>query len=101
MLAALCFFARAASAQHETAPQVTAPAPETSQAASVTADVTVSDARMRAPDDGNWLLYGRTYDHQRFSPLTRDQPRQCEEAGAGRHHPDRHIGTAGSFARSS
>ena len=70
MLAALCFFARNASAQHETAPQVTGPAPETSQAAPVTTDVTVGDARMRTPDDGNWLLYGRTYDHQRFSPLT-------------------------------
>ncbi|HEX4027128.1 MAG TPA: PQQ-binding-like beta-propeller repeat protein [Rhizomicrobium sp.] len=70
VLAALCFFAGTASAQHETAPQAAAPAPETSQAAPVTADVTVSDAQMQRPDDGNWLLYGRTYDHQRFSPLT-------------------------------
>jgi len=70
LLAALCFFAGTASAQHETAPQATTPAPETSQAAPVTADVTVSDARMQAPDDSNWLLYGRSYDQQRFSPLT-------------------------------
>jgi len=74
VLAALCFFVPSASAQHETAPQVVVAVPETSQAAPITADVMVSDAQMHAPDDGNWLLYGRTYDHQRFSPLTQINP---------------------------
>jgi alcohol dehydrogenase (cytochrome c) len=74
VLAAFCFFAGTASAQHETAPQAAIPASETSQAVPVTADVTVTDAQMHTPDDGNWLLYGRTYDHQRFSPLTQINP---------------------------
>jgi quinohemoprotein ethanol dehydrogenase len=30
----------------------------------------VDAARMTAPADGEWLSYGRTYDEQRFSPLT-------------------------------
>ena len=32
----------------------------------------VDDARLAAgePDGANWLSYGRTYDEQRFSPLT-------------------------------
>ncbi|MGH9222181.1 MAG: PQQ-dependent dehydrogenase, methanol/ethanol family, partial [Vicinamibacterales bacterium] len=28
-------------------------------------------ARLSAPADGEWLTYGRTYDEQRFSPLTK------------------------------
>ncbi|HEY0383434.1 MAG TPA: PQQ-binding-like beta-propeller repeat protein [Candidatus Elarobacter sp.] len=37
-----------------------------------TANVTVSDAMMMgaASDRGNWVLTGRTYDNQRYSPLT-------------------------------
>ena len=33
----------------------------------------VDDARLLAADDdgANWLSYGRTYDEQRFSPLTK------------------------------
>ena len=30
----------------------------------------VDAARIAAPADGEWLTYGRTYDEQRFSPLT-------------------------------
>ncbi len=38
----------------------------------VTANLDVSDAQRLAADadQDNWLLYGRTYDNQRFSPLT-------------------------------
>ncbi|HEY5083196.1 MAG TPA: PQQ-binding-like beta-propeller repeat protein, partial [Rhizomicrobium sp.] len=61
-------------AQHETAPAAPVQAAETSQARAIDADVTVTDVQMRAPDPGNWLLYGRTYDHQRFSPLTEITP---------------------------
>ena len=68
--AALCAFMGTAGAQHETAPQTPDIAPETSLAKAVDGDVTVTDAQMQAPDPDNWLLYGRTYDHQRFSPLT-------------------------------
>src|SRR5437868_1711427 len=36
----------------------------------ITANVTVSDAMLRDADrdQNNWLLHGRTYDNQRFSP---------------------------------
>jgi PQQ-dependent dehydrogenase (methanol/ethanol family) len=36
------------------------------------ADVNISDSMMRdsGSDTGNWLLHGRTYDNQRYSPLT-------------------------------
>ncbi|HTJ27901.1 MAG TPA: PQQ-binding-like beta-propeller repeat protein, partial [Candidatus Limnocylindria bacterium] len=39
--------------------------------ARIPADVTVSDAMMRnaASARGDWLLHGRTYDNQRYSPL--------------------------------
>ena len=52
-----------------------APAPEPSGAIvaqAIAADVTVDDARLlnAAHDQDNWLLHGRTYDNQRFSPLT-------------------------------
>src|SRR5689334_2340027 len=54
-----------------------APAPATEVAGAVvakaiTADVTIDDAKLlsAAGDQDNWLLHGRTYDNQRFSPLT-------------------------------
>ena len=74
VLAALCLFAGAALAQHETAPAAPVEAAETSQAKAIDADVTVTDAQMREPGPDNWLLYGRTYDNQRFSPLTEITP---------------------------
>ena len=49
-----------------------APVPETYQMAPITANVTNSDAERRNAnaDLDNWRLHGRTYDNQRFSPLT-------------------------------
>ena len=48
------------------------PVPETVTAASITAkvDVTLAQQANAAKDLDNWLLFGRTYDNQRFSPLT-------------------------------
>ena len=48
-----------------------APPPETVQVRPITANVTVTDEQLlRADTDtNNWLLNGRTYDNQRFSPL--------------------------------
>lgn len=53
-------------ASHGTAP------PPNVVAGTITANVTVSDAMLHnaAKDNNNWLLHGRTYDNQRFSPLT-------------------------------
>src|ERR1700722_11878459 len=47
-------------------------APETVQVRPITANVTVTDQQLlnANSDQDNWLLYGRTYDNQRFSPLT-------------------------------
>ena len=70
ILVALCFYSVIANAQHETVAEAPPPLPESSQAAPVTGEVAVSDAQMHAPDDKDWLLYGRTYDHQRFSPIS-------------------------------
>ena len=67
---ALCSLA--ASSQ-ERLPQAQAPAPITVTAKAVTADVSVPDSMMlNADKDGgeNWLLHGRTYDAQSYSPLT-------------------------------
>jgi len=48
------------------------PPPASIQSKPVTANVTVSDAMLHnaSKDEDNWLLHGRTYDNQRFSPLT-------------------------------
>jgi len=45
---------------------------ESAQVAPVTADVTVTDSMLKkaGTDGNNWLLFGRTYENQRFSPLT-------------------------------
>src|SRR5258706_11813127 len=43
--------------------------------------VPVTDAMLLNPDPANWLLWGRTYDWHRFSPLkqvTRDNVRQLQ-----------------------
>ena len=54
---------------HDTAPAP--PPPVTVQAHPITANVTVTDSQLLAAgkDQDNWLLHGRTYDNQRFSPL--------------------------------
>src|SRR5665213_3262539 len=48
------------------------PLPATIQAKAITVNVTVTDAQLRdaAQDQDDWRLHGRTYDNQRFSPLT-------------------------------
>ena len=44
---------------------------------------------MPTADQDNWRLHGRTYDNQRFSPLTDINASQCEAAEADGHDPDR------------
>ena len=74
----LAFFPMTATAQapagagHDTPPPVSAPAPATVVTSPITANVTVTDAMLRNADKDmdNWLLNGRTYDNQRYSPLT-------------------------------
>ncbi|HET7811432.1 MAG TPA: PQQ-dependent dehydrogenase, methanol/ethanol family [Steroidobacteraceae bacterium] len=44
--------------------------PEPAPVATPRPTALVDAARMTAPADGEWLSYGRTYDEQRFSPLT-------------------------------
>ena len=70
-LLVLAILASPATSQHETGTAPPPPPAETSLARAVTADVTLGDAQLRnaGRDDDNWLLYGRTYDNQRFSPL--------------------------------
>jgi len=59
---------------HDTSPPP--PPPVVAQAKPITANVTVSDAQLLAADtdQDNWLLHGRTYDNQRFSPLKQISP---------------------------
>ena len=56
----------------ERAPQPQAPVPVTILSKAVTANVASSDESLlnAAGNQDDWLLYGRTYDNQRFSPLT-------------------------------
>lgn len=51
---------------------VVEPPPATVQSRPITANVTVGDQQLlnAEKDRDNWMLYGRTYDNQRFSPLT-------------------------------
>src|ERR1700712_4444077 len=57
---------------HPAPPPANQPPPISFQMMPMTADVTNSDAeRINADaDQDNWRLHGRTYDNQRFSPLT-------------------------------
>jgi alcohol dehydrogenase (cytochrome c) len=59
---------------HDTRPQP--PPPAVVQARPMTADVTVTDRQLldADKDQNNWLLHGRTYDNQRFSPLKQISP---------------------------
>ena len=52
------------------------PPPESIQLKPFAQDVTITDAMMRGAESNanDWLLYGRTYDNQRFSPLTQINP---------------------------
>jgi PQQ-dependent dehydrogenase (methanol/ethanol family) len=64
----------AADAGHDT--RTAAPPPATLLAQPVTADVTVTDRQLlnAGRDKDNWLLNGRSYDNQRYSPLTQITP---------------------------
>ena len=44
----------------------------------------VTDAMLRNPDPADWLMYSRTYDAQRYSPLDRDRSRQRRLARSAR-----------------
>ena len=68
---AVALLSLGASSQ-ERLPQAQAPQPATITATAITADVNVTDAMMlnAAKDPNNWLLHGRTYDAQSYSPLT-------------------------------
>ena len=56
----------------ERAPQAAAPVPVTILSKAITANVASTDESLlnAAGNQDDWLLYGRTYDNQRFSPLT-------------------------------
>lgn len=56
---------------HDAPPAAPPPVPDTILVRPITADVTVTDRQLLAADSDqdNWLIHGRTYDNQRFSPL--------------------------------
>jgi len=56
----------------ERAPDAVKPVPVTIVTKPLTANVETTDTGLQGADkdQDNWLLYGRTYDNQRFSPLT-------------------------------
>jgi PQQ-dependent dehydrogenase (methanol/ethanol family) len=70
-IGAAALFGLNASSQ-ERLPNNAPPPPDTLTARPVTANVDVTDAQMLAADKdkNNWLLHGRTYDGQSYSPLT-------------------------------
>lgn len=59
-------------AQERAPAPAAAPLPVTVTVTPVAADVASTDQRLldAGSDQDNWLLHGRTYDNQRFSPLT-------------------------------
>src|SRR5215469_102163 len=63
-------------ASHGATPAVAPPASGTVVARTIAANVTVTDAMLlnAAKDEDNWLLNGRTYDNQRYSPLKQINP---------------------------
>ena len=71
--AALWISAAALAVAQERSPAPnTPPLPVTVTLNPVAADVASTDQQLlnADTDQDNWLLYGRTYDNQRFSPLT-------------------------------
>ena len=64
------------SSSHGGAPVTLPPSSTTLVAKTVTADVVVTDDMLKnaARDENNWLLHGRTYDNQRYSPLKQINP---------------------------
>jgi len=80
---ALAWAGNAAGQDEEVTRAPMGPPPASVQIQPITADVTNSDAdRLNADaDQDNWRLHGRTYDNQRFSPLTqitRDNVKQLK-----------------------
>src|ERR1700722_2791460 len=65
-----------ADASHGAAPVAPPPGEQTFLARAVTANVTVTDDMLKnaARDQNNWLMNGRTYDNQRYSPLMQINP---------------------------
>jgi alcohol dehydrogenase (cytochrome c) len=80
----------------ERTPDVVTQAPPTVLVHPVTANVTVTDEQLlnADKDQDNWLLHGRTYDNDSFSPLT-----QVNEGNVGQLKPVAviHTGVGGSF----
>jgi alcohol dehydrogenase (cytochrome c) len=80
----------------ERTPDVVTQAPPTVLVHPVTANVTVTDEQLlnADKDQDNWLLHGRTYDNDSFSPLT-----QVNEGNVGQLKPVAviHTGVVGSF----
>jgi PQQ-dependent dehydrogenase (methanol/ethanol family) len=64
------------AASHGATPAAPQPASGTVVARTITANVAVTDAMLlnAAKDEDNWLLNGRTYDNQRYSPLKQINP---------------------------
>lgn len=50
--------------------------------------VAITEQRILAADSepGNWMVHGRTYDEQRFSPLTQITDKNVSELGLAWHH---------------
>jgi glucose dehydrogenase len=71
-LALAGLFALTPALAQERAPDAPAPIPETILSKAVTANIASTDQQLlnADADQDNWLLHGRTYDNQRFSPLT-------------------------------
>ena len=60
----------------------------------------VDSARLTAADNDtdNWLSYGRTYDEQRFSPLTDVSTSNVGQLGLAWYYESRHRPRPGSHA---
>ncbi len=80
----------------ERAPEAVVEIPPTVLTHPVTADVTVGDSALVAADNDqdNWLLHGRTYDNQRFSPLMQINAGNVQQLAPVAII---HTGIAGSF----
>src|ERR1700761_1035154 len=68
--------APAEAPSHGAAPTTTQAVDTTLVAKAITANVTVTDGMLKnaGRDQDNWLLHGRTYDNQRYSPLKQINP---------------------------
>ena len=46
-------------------------------------DESITEEMLLNPDPADWLLFSRTYDNHRFSPLDQVKPQQCRPAFDG------------------